>query len=182
MSAVLENLGQISWNKGYMYGTDQGGGTNAIGFGALQNVSVTHTKTFAELNGPESLAPLGVGIKGEEVSGSWEYGVISPEQYQMAHGGDMAYDAGTNTTTYTKKVEDEPTPFDLEMWSDAANPSLKVHLYNCLATSWNVVKAENRAWNLGMGNFRAYGQSIATYGSAAKLYTVTRPGNLTNSS
>jgi hypothetical protein len=33
-----------------------------------------------------------------------------------------------------------------------------------------------------MGNFRAYGQSVATYGSAAKLYTVTRPGNLTNSS
>jgi hypothetical protein len=177
--AVLSNLDGIVFNKGYMYGTIEGHGSDLIAFGALQNVAINHAFTFAELDGPESLSPLGVGLKSETLDGSWEYGVVTPEQFVMAMGGHETYNAGTAHTTYTKLVNEEPSPFNLHFTSAPANPDMEVFLYRCLSNTWNVVRADNRGWVMGSGNFRCYGQAIADGG---KLFEIIKPGDLTNAS
>jgi hypothetical protein len=175
--AVISNLDGLTFNKGYMFATRQGGTTDAVAYGALQNTSLDHAWGMAELSGPESLAPLGVGVKTETLSGSFEQGVISPEQFIIAMGGSMAFD-GTNTV-YTKLVEQEPQPFDLHFESDSSGvPDIDLKLYNCLMPDMSL-KADNRAFVLSSGKFSVYGQSVANGG---KLFTMTKPGNLTNSS
>lgn len=178
-NAVLSNLDGTVFNKGYLYGTIHGHTADTIAFGALQNVAINHAFTFAELDGPESLQPIGVGLKSETLDGSWEFGVVTPEQYIMALGGHMTYDAGTDVTTYTKKVNEEPVPFDIHFKSAPSSPDMEVYVYNCLSNSWNVAKADNRGWMLGNGSFRAYGQTVA---DGEKLFTVLKQGDQTNAS
>lgn len=179
--AVLANIDGLVFAKGRMYGTIQGHGQDQIEFGALGNVSITHAFTFAEQSGPESLSPLGVGVKDERLTGKWDYGVLTPEQFIMAMGGGQSYNAGTNRTSYSKNVADEPQPFDLHFLSGPtlAQSDLELYFYRCLADSWNIVNADNRAFSMGSGNFRCYGQDP---GSGGVLFYITKPGNLTNSS
>lgn len=179
---VLTNLDGLVWNKGYCYGTRSGGVADAIGFGALQSISCSHTFNKVELSGPEALSPLGAGIGSEQLTVSFESGVVTPEQFLMALGGAQAYDAGTGLTTYSKLVNDEPRPFDLKIQTDTISPEITLTLFNCVADSWNILNSQNRNWVLGGGSARVYGQSVTTYGSAAKLFTWAKPGNLTNAS
>lgn len=176
---VLANLDGLVFNKGFMYGTRSGGSTDAIAFGALQSIRLNHTFQKVELRGPESLSPLGVGIGSEQLSGSFESGVVTPEQFVMAMGGSMSYDAGTDKTTYTKTVDQEPRPFNLHFQSQAANPDVEIQLYNCVSADWNVFSGQNRTFSLGGGGFDVYGQAAADGGV---LFTMVKPGNLTNSS
>lgn len=178
MSATLENLSNIKWNKGYLFGSRDGGNANAIGFGALQSVDINHTIEWAILRGPESLGVLGRGQVSETISGTFEYGVITPEQFYMALGGGMAYDGGTDTTIFTKLVNEEARPFDIEVVSEpGSTPGMKVHLFRCTATSWRVMNAANRAWILGQGGFEVNGEA-----NGGRLFTVTMPGSLINQS
>lgn len=173
---VLTNLNELVWNKGYLYGTRSGGASNAIQFGALQNIKVNHTFQKVEIEGPESLAPLGVGIKSETVTGTFSYGVITPEQYFMALGGGLSYD-GTRTT-FTKLVNEEPKPFDLYCQSEAGTtPGMDVTLYRCVADNWNIYSGDNRAWLVGEGGFRVYGEA-----NGGRLFTISKPGDMTNAS
>lgn len=173
---VLTNLDGLVWNKGYCYGTRSGGNTDAIGFGALQNIRISHTFQKAEINGPESLSPLGVGIVSENVSGSWSYGVITPEQFYMALGGGLSYSGVTDRTLFTKLVNEEPKPFDLHCVSEAgSSPGYEAYFFRCVADSWNLQTADNRAWMLGESNFRCYGEA-----NGGRLFTVSTPGNTTN--
>lgn len=174
---VMSNLDNVVFNKGYMLGTISGHAADQIAFGALQNVTLNHEWSLAELRGPEALPPLAVGVSQEQLTGSYEYGVIHPEQYVMAVGGSMAV-SGANTI-YTKLVNEEPPPFDLHFESGpAGQDDLDVMLYNCLMPTMSL-RMEDRAFVMGTGNFRCYGQSVADGG---KLFTLTKPGNLTNSS
>lgn len=175
---VLTNLDGLVFNKGYMYGTRSGGATNAIQFGALQNVKVTHTLQKVEVEGPESLSPLGVGIKGETVSGTFGFAVITPEQYFMALGGGLSYDGGADRTSYTKLVNEEPKPYDLYCKSENdPSPGLDVTFYRCVTDSWNLISADNRAWMMGDGGFRCYGEA-----NSGRLYVISKAGSLINAS
>ncbi len=178
MPATLENLSNIKWNKGYLYGTRSGGNTNAIGFGALQSIDINHAIEWAVLRGPESLGVLGKGEVSETITGTFEYGVITPEQYYMALGGGLSYDGGADETTYTKLVNEEARVFDINCVSESGNsPGMEVTLYRCNATSWRVMNGANRSWILGQGGFEVNGEA-----NGGRLYTVTMPGNLINQS
>lgn len=178
MSATIENLSNIKWNKGYLYGTRDGGTTDAIQFGALQSIDINHSIEWADLRGPESFGIIGRGEVSETISGTFEYGVLTPEQYFMALGGNLTYDGGANETTYTKLVNEEARLFNLRCVSDADNsPGMEVTLYRCTADSWRIMSAANRAWILGQGGFTVAGEA-----NGGRLYTVTMPGNLVNAS
>lgn len=172
----LTNLNGLVFNKGYMNAV-RSGGTNNIEFGALQNIEVSHSFTDVELMGPESLSPLGVGTASEELSGSFECGVITPEQFFAVLGGNLTYNGGSDLTTYTKLVNEERKPFDLTCQTDANNPEITLTMYRCLARRWNVLRAQNRQWVLGGGEFRCYGEA-----NGGRLYTWAKPGNLVNAS
>ena len=175
---VLTNLDGLVWNKGYMYGTRSGGVGDAIGFGALNSVTVSHSLQKVEISGPESLSPLGVGIQSETLTGTYTNGVITPEQYFMALGGNLTYNAGTDRTLYTKLVNEEPKPFDIHLVSeDGAAPQMEVYLFRCVVDSWKIYGGDNRAWTMGEGGFRVYGEA-----NGGRLFTVSKPGNLINAS
>lgn len=173
---VLTNLNGLAFNKGYMYGTISGKAADAIGFGALQGIKLSHAFTFADVYGPESLALLGRGVSRESLSGTWNNGVITPEQLIMLTGGGQAYNAGADTTTFSKYVNQEPLPFDLKIDSDLTNYEIEIVLYRCTAPSFNI-SMENRSWVMGDGSFEVAGEA-----NGGRLWTYTRPGNLTNSS
>lgn len=178
--AVLTNLDGLTFQKGYIYLTREGGTADAVGFGALQNINLSHTFAFSELSGPESLSPLGVGIQSESLTGTWDYGVITPEQFLTLIGGSQVF--STPNTVYTKLVNEEPLPFDLHFESGVSgSDDMDLYLYRCLSDSVSL-RGENRTFSIGSGSFRCYGQDVTTYGANAKLFTFTRPGNLTNSS
>ncbi len=175
---ILTNLDQLVWNKGFLYGTREGGGNDSIGFGALQNVMINHTIQKVEIEGPESLSPLGVGEKGETLTGTFSFGVVTPEQMYMAIGGNLSYDAGTNRTTMTKLVNEEAKPFDVHLVSEGgASPEVDVRLFRCIADNWRIFGGDNRTWSIGEGGFRCYGEA-----NGGRLFTYSRPGNLTSSS
>jgi len=176
--AAIANLDQLVFNKGYAYGSIQNNTNDAIPFGALQNIGLNHNFGFSELIGPESLSPVGVGVKSEELTGTWDYGVIDTEQFIMFMGGTQAYNAGANKTTFTKLVDQEPQPFDFHLKSALASPDLEIFLYRCLSPSFSL-KAGNREFVTGSGNFRCYGQDAAAGGL---LFQVVKPGNRANTS
>jgi hypothetical protein len=178
--AVIGNLNEIVFNKGYMFATRQGGAADAIGFGALQDVALSHEFATSEIMGPESLAPLGVGITAEGLTGTYSCGVLHPEQLVALMGGSIVVN-GANTD-YTKLVEEQPLPFDLHFESGPSPlDDVDIVLYNCLCPTWSITFTD-RAWAIQNGSFKVYGQNRSTYGSAAKLFVMSKPGNLTNSS
>lgn len=173
--AVIANLDGLVFNKGYLYGTRSGGATDAIAFGALQNVSLAHEFARVELSGPESLSPLGVGIGSESLTGRYSSGVLAPEQLIMLLGGSQVVD-GANTD-YIKKVEEQPLVFDLHFESGPSPlDDIDITLYRCLCDTWNV-SFDNRAFSLQEGSFKVYGEA-----NSGRLFKVTRPGDWTNSS
>jgi hypothetical protein len=175
---VLTNLDELVWNRGYMYGTRASGNTDAIGFGALQEVTVEYANTKAEVNGPESLSPLGVGIVSESVTGRFSSGVITPEQAFMALGGGLSYSGGSDRTTFTKLVNEEQKAFDLHLVSEPGlTPALEVYLFRCCADSWRLYGGANRSWMMNEGAFRAYGEA-----NGGRLFTQSKPGNMLNAS
>jgi hypothetical protein len=175
---VLTNLDGLVWNKGRMYGTRSGGTTDAIEFGALQNVRVNHSFQKAEITGPESLSPLGVGIVSETLTGTFSFGVITPEQYYMALGGGLSYSGGDDETTYTKLVNEEPTVYNLRCVSElGASPGIEASFFRCVTDTWTILSGDNRAWMVGEGGFRVYGEE-----NSGRLFTITKPGSLINQS
>ena len=175
---VLTNLDGLVWNKGYVYGTRDGGTTDAIQFGALQNIRISHSFTKAEISGPESLSPLGVGIVSEQLTGTFSFGVITPEQFFMALGGGLSYSGGDDETTYTKLVNEEPKPYNLRCPSElGSSPGFEAQFFRCVTDTWNIQSADNRAWMIGEGGFRVYGEA-----NGGRLFIVTKPGSLINAS
>ncbi len=175
---VLSNLDNTVFNKGYVYGTRYGGSADPIEFGALQNVRFADAFSKAMLRGPESLSALAVGITEENLTFTYSYGVLLPEQLIMALGGSQSYDAGTGRTTYTKLVNQEPQPFDLHFKSGPeASPDLECRFYRCVVDNWNIVNADNRAFSLGEGSGTVHGEA-----NGGRLFTYSKPGDLTNSS
>lgn len=175
---VLTNLNNQVFSKAYLYGSRSGGVTDAIQFGALQRVQFSHTFTKVEQNGPESLSPLGVAIGAETLTGTYQAGVITAEQFFMAYGGNMSYSGGTQRTTYTKLVNEEPKAFDLRIDSEdqGSNSQMQIRVFNCVADGWTM-SLENRTWVQPEGSFRVYGES-----GGGRLYTFSFPGDLTNQS
>lgn len=175
---VLTNLDGLLWNKGYVYGTRASGVTDAIQFGALQSIRLAHSIQKAEIRGPESLSSLGIGEVSETLTGTFSWGVIRPEQFFMAIGGNLTYDGGTDRTTYTKLVNEEIKTFDMRcVTEDAASPGMQVTLYRCTTDNWNVLSAENRSWVMGEGGFTVHGEA-----NGGRLFTVSMPGSLINAS
>jgi hypothetical protein len=172
---VLTNITGAVFHKGYAYGTRSGGMTDAIAFAALQNISLNDSLTKVLMRGPESLAPLGVGIGEETLTGTFEWGVITPEQYFSAIGGNLSYDSVN--TTYTKLVNEEPKPFNLKVQTDITNPEITVTLFNCIVDTWKVLDAKQREWIMGGGTFTVYGEA-----NGGRLFTMSRPGDYTNAS
>jgi hypothetical protein len=173
---ILTNIDGLVFQRGYMFGTRSGGNTDAIGFGALNNVNIQHAITKVEINGPESLSPLGVGIQGETLTGSYTNGVVTPEQYFMALGGNLTYN-GT-VTTFTKLVNEEPRPFDIHLKSeDLATPEMEIYLFRCVVDNWKIYGGDNRSYSMGEGSFRCYGEA-----NGGRLFTVSKPGSLINAS
>lgn len=175
--AVLTNLDLLVFNKGYLYGTGGSGNADAIAWGALQEVTLNHEFSFAEISGPEALPPLGVGVVTETLTGSFRHGVISPEQFITANGGLAVYNAPD--TVYTKLTSQEPVPFDLHFESGPSGlDDLDLVLYRCLMNSWSLTMTD-KAFVIGAGNFRVYGQAT---NAGAVLFKYTVPGNQTTAS
>lgn len=174
---VISNLDGLVFNKGYMYGTRQSGTTDAIAWGALQNVSLSHEFTTVEMRGPEALPPLAVGIAEENLTGTFDAGVIHPEQLVAALGGSMVVSG--SDTVYTKLVNQEPLPFNLHFESGVSgNDDMDLLLYNCLMPTWSL-RADNRGFAIGSSSFKVYGQAVSDGGV---LFKMTKPGDLTNAS
>lgn len=175
---TLTNISGLVWNKGYLYGTRSGGNTDAIQFGALQSVELNMSVQWADIRGPESLSILGRGQVSETLTGTFECGVIAPEQYFMALGGNLTYSGADDETTYTKLVNEEAGLFNVHCVSELGNsPGMDVTVYRCTADSWKIYGGANRSWNMGGGSFTAHGEA-----NGGRLYTVTMPGSLINSS
>lgn len=175
---VISNLDGLVFNKGYMYGTRlPAGATDRIAWGALQNVALAHEFGLVEISGPEALPPLAVGIGSERLTGTFENGVIHPAQYILATGGSETYSAPS--TIYTKLVSQEPAPFNLHFESGPnAQDDLDLQLFNCLMPTWNL-RGDHRGFMMGSGSFTVFGQAPADGG---KLFQLSKPGNITNSS
>lgn len=185
---VIQNLDNTYFHKGYMYGgiNNAGEAEDGIRMGALQNISLTHEFGTASLRGPESLAPLGVGITEENLTGSARFGVLLPSQLKMMFGGTVTQGGGK--TTYRKKVNDEPYPFDLHLLSAgpdvATNDALggyEFWLYNCICTNSPLIDgADNRAFVLRGIDFMVVGKLLEG-DTEATLFEQIFPGNLTSS-
>ena len=176
---VIQNLNNTHFWKGCLFGTINAAGEteDAIAMGALQNVSLQHEWGVAELRGPESLAPLGVGMTEENLTGSARYGVILPSQLKMLFGGTVTTVGGR--TIYKKPVNAEPAPFHLHCMNPGNATDLEVLLYNCIATGAPILDGtDNRAFVMQGFDFKVYGKLIAP-DTEATLFQVIFPGNLT---
>lgn len=176
---VINNLDGTTFWKGYIYGSIQTGGETPKGirFGALQNVNISHSFAVAELRGPESLSPVGVGITSEEVSGTAEFASIFASQARMLTGAAVTQVGGN--TRVRKLVETEPVPFDLHLESPDGGANIQVDLYNCLNNgAYQIMRADTRAWIMSNFGFKAYGRNV---GGERVLFDITLPGNQTDS-
>jgi hypothetical protein len=178
---VIQNLDNTHFFKGFLYGTIDAAGETADGipFGALQSISLQHEWGIAELRGPESLAPLGVGITEENLTGSARQGVLLPSQLKMMLGGTVVHSGGR--TTYTKKVNEEPVPFHLHLINPDDGSGIEALLYRCLATNTPLIDgADNRAFVMQGLDFKVYGK-VLDGDTEATLFKMIFPGNLTTS-
>lgn len=177
----IQNLDGLVFMKGFATASRAGSGLNdAVGMAALQECSITHGFEFAEARGPESLQPLGVGVVGENLSGSIRHLVLNAEQLVVFLGGSATYAAGTNKTTYTKLTDQEPNPFDLRLKTPEDGSDLEVIVYNALASNMPIVEGgANREFKVFGLDWRAYGQNTA---QGKKLFQVILPGNQTSAS
>lgn len=182
---VINNLSGAKFFKGFVYGSIQTAGEAARGvrFGALQNISLNHEWGVAELRGPEALPPVGVGITQETLNGSAEFASILASQAKMLLGAVATYDAATGLTRVRKLGNAEPVPFDLRLESPDTStgvaPDIRVDLYNCLAPTYQILRADNRTWAMQNFSFNCYGRTID---GAHVLFDTYLPGNQTDSS
>ncbi len=177
---VIQNLDNIVFSKGFLYGTIDGAGETADGvaFGAMQNISLSHEWGTAELRGPESLVALGVGFTEENLTGSAGWGVILPSQLKALLGGTVATAGGQ--TTYTKKVDEEPVPFHLHcLTNEDADIALEVLLYQCIAPTVQVLDVgDTHAFLMRSMDFKVYGKRL-NGDTKATLFKTIQQGNLT---
>lgn len=180
MPAVIENIDGLNFMKGFLYMTRDGGAADAVDFAALQDISINYAAEFTEIRGPEKLSPLGVGVTGEQLSGSASSAVLKTEQLIGLIGGSDSYSAGPDETTFTKKNTEEPRTFDLRLKSPSDGSTLEVIVYRCLCTGYRLIEGNaNREFKISGFDFRAYGQTTA---QGEKLFQVIRPGNTTGAS
>lgn len=181
---VINALQGSKFFKGFMYGSILGGAgepVKGVRFGALQSITISHEFGKAELRGPEQLPPLGVGITQENLTGTAEFASILAPQAKMLTGCDVSFD-GTNTIL-NKNSNAEPKPFDLDLetpdTSTGAAADWKMTIYNCLAGTYQMIRADNRAWGMSNFGFSAYGRSV---NGVPTLWREILPGNQTDSS
>src|SRR4051794_32585366 len=107
---VLQNLNGLRFVKGFLFATPYASDgvtphtSDALSHGALQDISIEHSYGLVKLMGPESLAPLGVGISEETLTFAAKQGVVGTEHFATYIGGNESFSAGV--TTYTKRVND----------------------------------------------------------------------------
>ena len=178
MAVPISNLNGMVFKRGFAYLSRIGGTGDAVAHPALQDISVSHTYDMVEARGPESVAPLAVGISNENLSGSMTWLALNLEQLQVIIGGTMAYSGGTGKTTYTKKYDEDPSPFNLRLVSPENGEDMELICYNCLASNFQVLDGSaNRDFNGFRSDFRAYGRT-----SDKAIFQVIVAGNQTGSS
>lgn len=176
----ISNLDGLVFMKGFAYASRIGGTPDAVGMAALQECSISHSYSGVEANGPESLQPLAYGITGEQLTGTIRHLVCTAEQFVVFMGGSMAYNGGTGKTTYTKKVNEEPSGFNLHLKTPDDGSDLEIYVYNCLATNQPVIEGgANREFKVFGVEWRAFGQTAA---QGSKLMDIIFPGNQTAAS
>ena len=127
--------------------------------------------------GRNLLAPLGVGITEENLTGSAGWGVLLPSQLKALLGGSVAYDGGTGRTTYTKKVNEEPVPFHLHCITPADASGHEIMLFNCLAPTVQIMDVgDTRAFIMRNMDFRVYGKRL---GADTEATLLSRSGRAT---
>lgn len=183
---VLRNLNGLRFVKGFLYATGYAtdgvtpGATDNVSHGALQDIAINHSYGLVKLHGPESLAPLGVGISEENLTFTAKFGVVSEAHFVRYIGGTIVYNSGTGLSTLSKYVNDEPQKVDLHLKTPSDGSDLQVYLYGCIMETCNILSGgANRAFQLGDIAGQVYGQGSDP---TSKLFDVIMPGNLTLSS
>lgn len=176
MPAVFSNINNTTFWKGFIYGTIQGDPADSVRFGALQNVTLNHEWGLAQLRGPEALPPLAVGVTEENVTGTAEHATILASQARMITGATISVVSGN--TRVRKASNTEPIPFDIHLESPDQGADIQVDLYRCLANTWQILRADTRAWMMSNFAFQAYGKAIS---GTHVLFDITLPGDQTDS-
>lgn len=180
---VISNLNGLRFVKGFIYATAYNADgsartTDGVAHGALQDISIEHNYGEVMLAGPESLAPLAVGISDETLTFTAKHGVIGLHHFATYIGGTVAVSGGNSV--YTKAVNQEPNRFDFKLKTPGDGSDMTVVLYGCVANRCNIVSnVANRQFHVGDFGGRAYGQGAT---DSSVLFTVTMPGNYTLSS
>lgn len=181
---VLQNLNGLRFLKGFLYATGYAGDgvtagtTDQLSHGALQDISINHSYGMAKLHGPESLAPLGVGLTEENLTFTAKFGVIHQGHFSRYIGGTSVFAGGI--TTLTKYVNDEPQKVDMHLKTPSDGSDLQIYLYGCVIETCNIISGgANRAFHIGDIAGQAYGEGST---NTSKLFSITMPGNLTLSS
>jgi hypothetical protein len=170
MSAVI-NPTNIVFAKGYLFGTRQGGTSDDIPFGELQNIEVSSQYTLEELMGPGQLTAIAVGIKEHKVTGNAEYAKLRMRQYYMARGGTAP--AYSSSTTYNIGVNSEPVVFNLHLKTPSDGSEYELILYGCICTTMDLKLALN---NFSQGKF-----AFNVYGDGTNVMRIVLPGDQTTS-
>lgn len=180
MAIPIQNLDGLVFMKGFAYASRIGGTPDAVGMAALQECSISHSYSYAYARGPESLQNLGVGVTEESLTGSIRHMVCTAEQFQVFLGGTMSYSGGTLKTTYVKKVNEEPSAFNLHLKTPEDGSDMEVYVYKCLCTNQPVIEGgANREFKTFGVDWKAEGQNTA---EGSKLFEIIFPGNQTGSS
>ena len=181
---VIQNLNGLRFVKGFLFATPYNAdgvtahAADAVSHGALQDISISHTLGVTKLMGPESLAPLGVGITEETLTFEAKFGVIGTEHFATYIGGDSVVSGGD--TTYTKYVNQEPQKCDMHLKTPSDGSDMQVYLFGCVIEKCNIItNVANRGFHIGDISGQVYGEGAA---SSSRLFSVVMTGNHTLSS
>lgn len=170
MSALI-NPSNVVFAKGYLFATRQGGTTDDIPFGIIQNCSLNSQFSLEELMSPSQLTAVGVGVKEHKVTVDAEMAAIRARQLYAFRGGTLATASGK--TTLAIGVNDEPVTFDLHFKTPLDGSDVDIKVYGLVCASYDLKFALN---NFTIPKFQAN-----AYGNGTNIVLVTYPGDQTTS-
>jgi hypothetical protein len=137
MAGVIKAANTV-FAVGYLFGSIGAVGNAGVAlpdnipFGQLQDIQIDDSLEIKELMGQGQLTAVSVGVGAVKITGSAKFAAIRARQVQMMRGGGPPTFT-TATTTFQRKLTDEPTPFNLHLKSPSDGSDVELKIYNCIS-------------------------------------------------
>ncbi len=167
----IVNAAGVVFASGYLFATKSGGVTDDVPFGKLSDITLKDVYSLKELPGPESLGAVAIGASDAKVTLTAKYAQIDARQWNMARGSTITYDGGTQKTTITRGVNDQPLPFTAHFLTPSDGADVEVIFYDCIAPDLGV--------DFKLHDFAMNDITINVYGDGTKFYEFIVAGDQT---